>query len=394
MKALTFHGTKKVAVEEVPDPVIKHPKDVVIRITSTAICGSDLHLFGGYIPTVQDGDILGHEFMGEIVDIGTEVTKLKIGDRIVVPFVISCGECEYCTEGRTSLCDRSNPNKELAEKVFGYSPAGLYGFSHMFGGYCGGQAEYARVPFAESSVFVVPDSVPDEQALFLTDIFPTGFMAAENANIKEGDTVAIWGAGPVGQFAIRSAFMLGAARVISIDRFPERLAMAREGGAETLNYEDDEMNIPEILKDMTSGRGPDACIDAVGMEAHGAGTLGSLMNVYDRAKQAVMLESDRPAALREIIYAARKGSTISIPGVYGGLSDKFPLGIAFNKGLTLKMGQTHVQSYVPKLLERIQKGDIDPSFVITHRMPLQDAVEGYRIFRDKEDSCIKVVLTP
>jgi threonine dehydrogenase-like Zn-dependent dehydrogenase len=394
MKALVFHGTKNVAVEEMPDPVIKDPKDVIVRITSTAICGSDLHIYGGLIPTVMDGDILGHEFMGEVVEVGGEVTKFKAGDRVIVPFIISCGECEYCKAGLTSLCDRSNPNQELGETVFGYATAGFYGYSHMFGGYCGGQAELARVPFADASIFKVPDGMPDEQALFLTDIFPTGYMAAVNAGVKEGDTVAIWGAGPVGQFAIRSAFMLGAARVIAIDRFPERLAMAREAGAETLNYEDDEMNIPAVLKDMTGGYGPNACIDAVGMEAHGAGTLGTLMNVYDKAKQAVMLESDRPIALREIIYAARKGSTISIPGVYGGLSDKFPMGIAFNKGLTFKMGQTHVQSFVPELMKRIENGDIDPSFVITHRMPLADAAEGYRIFRDKEDACVKVVLAP
>jgi threonine dehydrogenase-like Zn-dependent dehydrogenase len=342
---------------------------------------------------VERGDIFGHEFMGQITEVGSEVKELKVGDRIIVPFIISCGECEFCAAGKTSLCDRSNPNHEIAEKFMGYSPAALYGYSHMLGGYCGGQAEYARVAFAETSVFKVPEGIPDEKLLFLTDIFPTGWMAAENADIPPGGTVAIWGAGPVGQFAIRSAFLQGAGRVIAIDRVPERLQMARDGGAETIDYEEDE-KVSQALKEMTDGRGPDACIDAVGMEAHGAGGLGGVMNVYDKVKQAVQLESDRPGALRQILYCARKGSTVSVPGVYVGLSDKFPFGWAFNKGLTLKMGQTHVQKYVPLLLELIESGKIDPSFVITHRLPLSEAPKGYDLFKHKEDGCIKVVLTP
>lgn len=395
MKALVFHGRDTVTVDTVPDPIIKDPKDVIIKITSTAICGSDLHLLDGFIPTVEHGDIFGHEFMGDIIEVGSGVKDLAVGDRVIVPFTIACGECEFCLQGKSSLCDRTNPNKEIAEKAMGYSPAGLYGYSHMFGGYCGGQAEYARVAFAETSVFKVPKDLPDEKLLFLTDIFPTGWMAAENADIKDGDTVAIWGAGPVGQFAARSAFLQGAGRVIVIDRFEERLRMARDAGAETLNYEeDDDEKISAKLKEMTDGRGPDSCIDAVGMEAHGAGGLGGVMNVYDKVKQAVMLESDRPTALRQILYCAKKGSTVSIAGVYGGLSDKFPLGWAFNKGLKLKMGQTHVQKYVPELLKLIEDGKIDPSFVITHRLSLDEAPHGYDIFKNKEDKCIKVVLTP
>lgn len=393
MKAVVFHGRNSVSVDTVPDPVLKHPKDVIIKVTSTAICGSDLHLYDGFIPTVEHGDIFGHEFMGEVTEVGSEITALSVGDRIIVPFVIACGACEYCKSDRSSLCDNTNPNKDIAEKAIGYSPAGLYGYSHMFGGYSGGQAEYARVPFAETSVFKVPKDIPDEKLLFLTDIFPTGWMAAENADIPEGGTVAIWGAGPVGQFAVRSAFLQGAGRVIVIDRFPERLQMARDAGAETIDYEEDE-KVSAKLKEMTDGRGPDASIDAVGMEAHGTGGLGGVMNVYDKAKQALMLESDRPTALRQILYCARKGSTVSIAGVYGGLSDKFPFGFAFNKGLVLKMGQTHVQKYVPKLLKLIEDGKIDPSFVITHRLPLADAPKAYEMFKHKEDACIKVVLTP
>ena len=394
MKAVVYHGTRDLRVDEVPDPVIKDPKDVIVKITSTAICGSDLHLYNGFIPAVESGDILGHEFMGEIVEVGAEVSKLKVGDRVIVPFTITCGVCEFCTAGLFSLCDTTNKEKETAEKMFGYAPAGLYGYTKLFGHYCGGQAEYARVPFAETSIFTVPSDLPDEKLLFLTDIFPTGYMAAENANIPQGGTVAIWGAGPVGQFAIRSAFMLGAGRVIAIDRFPERLAMAKDAGADTIDYAESGMNVPEALKDMTSGRGPDACIDAVGLEAHGSGALESVMNVYDKAKQAVMLESDRPIVLREAIYAARKGTTLSIAGVYGGLSDKFPMGIAFNKGLTFKMGQTHVQKYVPQLLEKIEQGAIDPSFVVTHPLALAEAAHGYDIFAEKKEACVKVVLKP
>lgn len=393
MKANVFRGRNSVQIEEVPDPVIEDPKDVVVKITSTAICGSDLHLYDGFIPTVEHGDIFGHEFMGEVVDIGSEVTTLHIGDRVIVPFTITCGQCEYCTSGLWSLCDRSNRNYEIAEKFMGYSPAGLYGYSHMLGGYQGGQAQFARVPFAETSIFKVPKDIPDEKLLFLTDIFPTGWMAAEQANIPEGGTVAIWGAGPVGQFAIRSAFLQGAGRVIAIDRVPERLQMARDGGAEIIDYEEDE-KVSARLKKLTGGRGPDACIDAVGMEAHGAGGIGGIMNVYDKVKQAVQLESDRPTALRQILYCAKKGSTVSIAGVYGGLSDKFPLGWAFNKGLKFAMGQTHVQKYVPHLLSLIEEEKIDPSFVITHRLPLDEAPRAYELFKNKKDNCIKVVLKP
>jgi threonine dehydrogenase-like Zn-dependent dehydrogenase len=319
MKALTFHGTHSVSVDTVSDPVISDPKDIIVKITSTAICGSDLHLYDGYVPTMEDGDILGHEFMGVITEVGNAVQEFKVGDRIIVPFVISCCTCEYCTTGRNSLCDTSNPNYQMAEQAMGYSPAGLFGYSHLFGGYSGGQAEYARVPFAETTAFKVPDELPDEKLLFLTDIFPTGWMAAENAQIPEGGTVAIWGAGPVGQFAIRSAFLQGAGRVISIDDVPERLAMAQAAGAETINLQDDE-RLSQELKSMTDGRGPDSCIDAVGMEAHSTGgTLGDLADAYDKTKQALRLESDRPTALRQILYCARKGSRVSVPGVYAGL---------------------------------------------------------------------------
>ncbi|MDB5259043.1 MAG: theronine dehydrogenase-like Zn-dependent dehydrogenase [Candidatus Taylorbacteria bacterium] len=393
MKALRYHGKGNVSVDEVEEPTLVDPKDAILRVTSTAICGSDLHLFGGLIPTTEDGDILGHEFMGEIIAIGNDVQKLKIGDRVIVPFTISCGNCYFCEKGEFSLCDKSNPNKQMAEKVYGHSPAGMFGYSHMFGGFAGGQAEKVRVPYADVGAFKVPDNLSDEQVLFLTDIFPTGYMAAENCNIKKGDTVAIWGAGPVGQFAIRSAFMLGAGRVISIDRIPERLEMARQSGAETIDYEANE-EVFDTLKAMTDGRGPDSCIDAVGMEAHGHGGANTIMNVLDKAKQAVRLETDRPTALRQVIHACRKGGTVSIAGVYGGFVDKFPIGIGFNKGLTFKMGQTHVHKYIPLLLEKIEKGEIDPSFVITHRLRLEDAPKAYEIFRNKEDGCIKVVLKP
>ncbi|HXK62399.1 MAG TPA: zinc-dependent alcohol dehydrogenase [Acidobacteriota bacterium] len=387
MKANCYHGKHQLRVENVPDPAILNPRDAIVRVTSTAICGSDLHIYNGFIPAVMDGDILGHEFMGEVVDVGKEVKKLKVGDRIVVPFPISCGQCFYCQEGLFSLCDNSNPNARLAEKIWGYSPAGIYGYSHMLGGYAGGQAEYVRVPYADVDHMKVPPGMADEQVLFLSDIFPTGYMAAEACNIKSGDTIAVWGCGPVGQFAIRSAFLLGADRVIAIDRFPERLRMAKEkSGAETLNYE--QVSVNEALAEMTGGQGPDSCIDAVGMEAHAPGVYG----LYDRAKQAAMMETDRPVALREAIMACRKGGTVSVPGVYGGLIDKVPFGAAMNKALTLKTGQTHVQRYMKPLLERIEKGQIDPSFVITHRMPLEDAPEAFRMFRDKEDECIKVVL--
>ncbi|CAA9318842.1 Threonine dehydrogenase and related Zn-dependent dehydrogenases [uncultured Microcoleus sp.] len=388
MKALCWHGANDVRVDNVPDPTIINPRDAIVKITSTAICGSDLHLYDGFIPTMQSGDIMGHEFMGEVVELGSQVKNLKKGDRVVIPFTISCGSCFFCNRDLWSLCDNSNPNAGLAEKMFGHSPAGLFGYSHLTGGYAGGQAEYARVPFADVGPLKIPDGLSDEQVLFLTDIFPTGYMAAENCDIQPGDTVAVWGCGPVGQFAIRSAFMLGADRVIAIDRIPERLQMAAAAKAEIINYE--EIDAGEAVTEMTGGRGPDSCIDAVGMEAHGTG----LDALYDKAKQAVRLESDRPTALRQVILACRKGGTVSIPGVYGGFVDKVPLGAAFNKGLTLKMGQTHVHRYLRPLLDRVQKGEIDPSFVITHRMKLDEAPHAYEIFKQKKDNCIKVVLKP
>ncbi|MEG4037069.1 zinc-dependent alcohol dehydrogenase [Microcoleus sp. w1-18aA5] len=388
MKALCWHGANDVRVDNVPDPTIINPRDAIVKITSTAICGSDLHLYDGFIPTMQSGDIMGHEFMGEVVELGSQVKNLKKGDRVVIPFTISCGSCFFCNRDLWSLCDNSNPNAGLAEKMFGHSPAGLFGYSHLTGGYAGGQAEYARVPFADVGPLKIPDGLSDEQVLFLTDIFPTGYMAAENCDIQPGDTVAVWGCGPVGQFAIRSAFMLGADRVIAIDRVPERLQMAAAAKAEVINYE--EIDAGEAVTEMTGGRGPDSCIDAVGMEAHGTG----LDALYDKAKQAVRLESDRPTALRQVIVACRKGGTVSIPGVYGGFVDKVPLGAAFNKGLTMKMGQTHVHRYLRPLLDRVQKGEIDPSFVITHRMKLDEAPHAYDIFKNKKDNCIKVVLKP
>ena len=389
MKAVCWYGAEDVRVERVPDPAILNPHDAIVRVTRTAICGSDLHLFGGFIPAMKAGDILGHEFMGEVVEVGTGTTTLKRGDRVVVPFAIACGHCFFCQRELWSLCDNTNPNASMLEKLYGYSGSGLFGYSHLYGGYAGGQAEYVRVPFADVGAVKVPDGVDDEQALFLSDIFPTGYMAAENCTIQSGDVVAVWGCGPVGQFAIRSAYMLGAERVIAIDRFPERLHMAEtHGKAEVLNYED--LDIVDELKDRTGGRGPDACIDAVGMEAHGTGVAA----LYDKAKQVVRLETDRPTALREALTACRKGGTVSIPGVYGGYVDKVPLGAAFAKGLTVRMGQTHVHRYMRPLMNRVQRGEIDPSFVITHRMTLDDAPRGYGMFRDKEDECIKVVMRP
>jgi threonine dehydrogenase-like Zn-dependent dehydrogenase len=388
MKAVCWQGTNKVEVETVPDPKILNPRDAIIKITSTAICGSDLHLYDGYNPTMKHGDILGHEFMGEIVEVGSGVKNKKVGTRVVVPFTISCGNCFFCKRDSWSLCDNSNPNAWMAEKMLGHSPSGLYGYSHLTGGYAGGQAEYARVPFADVGLFEIPDGLTDEQVLFLTDIFPTGYMAAENCDIQPGDTVAIWGCGPVGQFAIRSAFMFGAERVIAIDRVPERLAMAKAGGAEILNYE--EIEVGEALKEMTSGRGPDAVMDAVGMEAHGLGLEGFI----DTVKQNLKIETDRPNVLRQAIVACRKGGTVSVPGVYTGLVDSIPMGAFMNKGLTMKTGQTDVHYYLPMLLERIQKGEIDPSFVISHRLPLSQAPHAYEIFKHKQDKCTKVVLKP
>jgi threonine dehydrogenase-like Zn-dependent dehydrogenase len=389
MKALRWYGARDVRVEVVPDPVILHPRDAILKVTTCAICGSDLHLYEGLIPTMEKGDILGHEFMGEIVELGVDVKDLEVGDRVVVPFNIGCGACHFCERGLWSLCDRSNPNAALAEKALGAAPAGLFGYSHLFGGSPGGQAEYVRVPFADVGALKVPDGLRDEQVLFLGDIFPTGYMAAENCEIQPDHVVAVWGCGPVGLMAIKSAYMLGAREVIAIDRFHERLELARTAcGATTLNYE--QCDVIGELKERTQGRGPDACIDAVGMEAHGHG----LDFWYDRLKQAVKLQTDRPTALRQVIYACRKGGIVSIPGVYGGLIDKFPLGIAFNKGLSLRMGQTHTHRYMRQLLARIEAGEIDPSFVISHRLALSEAPDAYAMFQKKEESCIKVVLKP
>ena len=389
MKALCWYGTNDVRVAQVSDPKILNPRDAIIKVTLTAICGSDLHLLDGFIPTMHAGDILGHEFMGEVVEVGHANTKLKKGDRVVVPFTIACGRCFFCDRQLWSACDNSNPNAWMAEKLYGFSSSGLFGYSHMMGGYAGGQAEYVRVPYADVGPVKIPPNLDDEQVLFLSDIFPTGYMAAENCNIQPGDTVAVWGCGPVGQFAIRSAWMLGAGRVIGIDREPERLRMAVEKGlAETINYELDD--VFETLKEMTGGHGPDACIDAVGLEAHGT----KLDYYYDRAKTAAFMATDRISALRQAIHACRKGGTVSIPGVYGGVLDKLPFGAAFHKGLTLKMGQTHMMRYMSPLLERVARDEIDPSFVITHRLRLDDAPQAYRMFRDKRDNCVKVVMRP
>src|SRR5438477_2714310 len=372
MRATCWMGKNSVQVEEVPDPTILNARDAIVRITTTAICGSDLHLYDGFVPTMEEGDILGHEFMGEVVEIGSEVKKLKKGDRIVVPFTISCGQCFFCQKKLWSLCDNTNPSAHDNELMTGYPAAGLYGYSHMYGGYAGGQAEYARVPYADTGAFKIDANIPDEKVLFLTDIFPTGYMAAENCNIERGDTIAVFGCGPVGQFAIRSAFLLGAERVIAIDSVPERLRMAHlEGGAETINFDNDD--VFDRLKAMTGGRGPDACIDAVGLEAHGA-TLDAYV---DRAKTAAFLATDRPSALRQAIHACRKGGIVSVPGVYGGFLDKIPLGAAFQKGLTFKMGQTHVIRYMQPLLDLIVRGELDPSFVITHRLSIEEAPTGY-----------------
>jgi threonine dehydrogenase-like Zn-dependent dehydrogenase len=392
MRANCWYGKKDVRVEQVPDPKILNRRDAIVKISSTAICGSDLHLYNGFIPTMQAGDIMGHEFMGEVVEVGPDVHERKVGDRVVVSFPISCGHCFFCEKELYSLCENTNPNAWMAEKMFGHSTCGIYGYSHLTGGFAGGQAEYARVPFADVGTLKIPEGIDDEQVLFLSDIFPTGYMGAEMCDIKPGDTVAVWGCGPVGQFAMASAYLLGAERVVGIDRFPDRLRMAREGAkADTINYE--EVNVYETLMEMTGGRGPDACIDAVGLEAHGAGAHG-FEYVYDRAKQALMSETDRPIALREAIMACRNGGTVSVIGVYGGFIDKFPVGSFMQRSLTMRTGQCHVQRYWKKLLGYIQQGEIDPSFVITHRMKLDDAPHGFGIFNDKEDDCIKVVLKP
>ena len=390
MKANCWHGKGDVRVEQVPDPGILNQRDAIVKVTSTAICGSDLHLYNALIPTLKKGDILGHEFMGEVVEIGREVKNLSVGDRVVVPFPIACGNCAACSAEMYSLCENSNPNAWMAEKMMGHAPCGIFGYSHMLGGYAGGQAEYVRVPFADVGPLKIPDGLSDEQVLFLSDIFPTGYMGAEMCNIKHGDTIAVWGCGPVGQFAIASAKMLGAERIVAIDRFEDRLAMARmrAGATDIINYE--VLDVYDTLMDMTGGVGPDACIDAVGTEAHMPGPLYA----YDRFKQALMLESDRPFALRQAIMACRNGGTVSVIGVYGGFIDKFPMGSFMNRSLTMRTGQCHVHRYMKPLLERIQKGDIDPSFVISHRMKLDQAPEGFAKFLNKEDHCTKIVLTP
>jgi len=389
MKAVVWHGTNDVRVERVPDPKILNPRDAIVRVTTTAICGSDLHLLDGFIPTMQAGDILGHEFMGEVVEVGKDNKKLKVGDRVVVPFTIACGSCFFCDKRLWSLCDNSNPNAWMAEKLYGFAGSGLFGYSHMMGGYAGGQAQFVRVPFADVGPIKVPGDLADEQVLFLSDIFPTGYMAAENCDITPGDTIAVWGAGPVGQFAMKSARLLGAEQVIAIDSVPGRLRLAAsECGADTINLT--ENDVFEKLKALTGGMGPDACIDAVGLEAHGA----QFDSYVDAAKTATFLATDRPNALRQAIHACRKGGVVSIPGVYGGFLDKIPFGAAFAKGLTFKMGQTHVMTYMQPLLDRIRRGEIDPSFVITHRLPIEDAARAYKTFRDYKDECIKVVLKP
>ena len=389
MKALCWMGKEDVRIEHVPDPKILNPRDAIVKITATAICGSDLHLYGGFIPTMEPGDILGHEFMGEVVEVGPGVKNLKVGDRVVVPFTIACGKCFFCTQELWSLCDNSNPNGWVAEKMYGYTGSALFGYSHIYGGYAGGQAQYARVPFADVGPLKINTDLKDEQVLFLSDVFPTGYMTAENCDIETGDTVAVWGCGPVGLFAIRSAYMLGAENVIAIDRFPERLKLAKEAGAEVLDYMESD-DLIEQLKEMTGGRGPDRCIDAVGMEAHG-NTVGSM---YDSVKQTLRLEMDCPNVLRQAIQACRKGGTVSIPGVDGSFLDKIPFGSAFGKGLTMKMGQTHMMRYMKPLLKRIESGEIDPSFIISHRLRLEEAPKAYKIFRDKKQSCTKVVLDP
>jgi threonine dehydrogenase-like Zn-dependent dehydrogenase len=391
MRATCWSGRNTVQVETVPDPTLLTDRDAIVRITSTAICGSDLHLYDGYVPSMTRGDILGHEFMGEVVELGRGVDNLSVGDRVVVPFPIACGSCGMCAEGLFSLCENSNPNAGMAEKLWGHAPGGIFGYSSLTGGYAGGQAEYARVPFADvGPIKIENDDLTDDQVLFLSDIFPTGYMGAELCDIKPGDVVAVWGAGPVGLFAIASALMLGAERVIAIDRFDYRLDKAREAGAtEVIDYE--QVEVPVVLKEMTGGRGPDACIECVGLEGHHS---HGLVHAYDRVKQAARLETERPHALREAIMSCRNGGTVSIMGVYGGFMDKFPIGSLMNRSLTIKTGQCHVHRYLKPLLARIESGEIDPSFVISHHLPLEEAPVGYEMFKHKQDNCTKVVLRP
>jgi threonine dehydrogenase-like Zn-dependent dehydrogenase len=389
MRALCWQGVNELEVVRVPDPGIKSPHDAIVKVRLSSVCGSDLHLIDGYVPTMKKGDILGHEFMGEVVDLGAEVKKLKRGDRVVVSSIIGCGSCSPCKDGHWSQCDNSNPNGELTEAVYGYSTAGIFGYSHAFGGYAGSHAEYVRVPFADQGAFPIPDGMRNEAAVFLSDAVPTGFMGAEFCHIRPGDVIAVWGAGAVGQMAMWSARKLGAGRVIAIDRFPYRLDLAREHlGVEILNY--DEEDVEESLRELTAGRGPDACIDAVGMEAHGTG----MSYVYDRIKQAARLETDRPTALRQAIVACRKGGVVSVLGVYGGLIDKFPMGAVVNKGLTLRSAQQHGQKYIPRLIEYAEKGELDPAYLLTHPMPLEEGPRGYSMFKTKSNECLRVAFSP
>lgn len=390
MRALRWHGKKDIRCDHhVPDPTIEEGRDAIVKVSSCAICGSDLHLYDGFMPGMEHGDIMGHEFMGEVVEVGKDNKKLKVGDRVVVPFTIVCGECEQCRRGNFSVCERTNRNKAIADKVFGHSTAGLFGYSHLTGGYPGGQAEYVRVPFADVAPVKIPDGLSDEQVLFLGDILPTGWQAAAQCEIEPSDTVAIWGAGPVGQFCVRAAVLMGARQVVCIDHVPERLSMARAGGAITIDF--DQESVIERLQELTGGKGPEKCIDAVGLESHASRSLDAM---YDRVKQATLLETDRPHVLREMIYVCRPAGILSIPGVYGGLLDKIPFGAAMNKGLTFRMGQTHVNRWTDDLLARIQEGQIDPSFVVTHTVGLEEGPAMYQTFRDKQDGCIKVILKP